>query len=401
MVMARDLPPIAVSASGQLVLLSHPGSVDAQLPVELGAGVWPTWHPTRPLLATSRVQRERSGATAAIVAVNAGGNLVRTLHTCFPGIPPLIAPRIPHYVGWSPDGLTLSFVAQAPGGLTLFLSTLDGNGESELSVPVASGAPIFSCWLPDSSGLLVHAGPRLAFHDLSGPAEPQVITERGAGFRAPAVSGDGLFLAFASPAPEGGVIVMAGKPPAGPSLARGQFSGGVTLGFRPHTHQLTVAVASDPEAGVFSELWSVDLDTDERTLLFQNDPFVAFSWSPAGDRLLTVNPTHLGDGRYCWTVRSPDGWPEAYSEALVPGADSRVWLSFFDQYDPSHPCWSPDGEWLLLAARPPGDGVSGQLGDARDFVFAWDGRRQSTMRIVAPGDFAQFSRVSGADEGGL
>jgi TolB protein len=300
----------------------------------------------------------------------------------------VIAPRVPHYALWSPGGDVLSYVAQSSYGLALFLSHADGIFVSD---PIINGNPLFLAWCPDNNFLGVHAGEELSVIEVAGSRTTASVAQGAVGFRTPAFSDDGDVMAYAVPAEPGVAIMRAHFQGTGGREVH-RFAGGVALAFRPGSRVLTVAVTHQPETGSFDELWSLDLGSDPSPVTpLARGPFVGYFWAPTGDRVALFIPAQTGDGRYAVQLIDHAGAPVAMSEAIIPSADYRLMLGFFDQYAQSHHVWSPDGRALLLSGRMAGDGVSSSFGDAvGDYVLLWPAERGAPLERVTPGEMAFF-----------
>jgi len=382
-----DYPVLVAERTGGIALYTP--SDDAWARREIATrGRWPTWNPVSDVIAVSRLESEASGPTSTIELATITGDHVRTLHHSAPGIPPVIAPRLPHYALWSPGGDVLSYVAQSSYGLTLFLSEVNGAFTSD---PIINGAPLFLAWCTDNNFLGVHAGEELAVVEVEGSRTTANVAHRALGFRTPAFSDDANIMAYALPA-EPGVAIMRALFQGMNGREVHRFDGGVALGFRPGTEQLTAAVPRRPDTGTFDELWSLDLAHDLPPVsLLARGPFVAFFWAPSGDRVALVVPAQTGDGRYAVKVCDPEGRVVAVSEAVVPSPDYRLILGFFDQYMQSHHLWSADGQHFLLTGRLATDGASGSFGDPDgDYVMLWTPVSGEPMQLVTPGDAGFF-----------
>ncbi len=329
-------------------------------------GQWPTPNPRRPLVAHSIVDLGRGGPSSVIALTQADGVAHGIAHTTPPGVPPVIAPRIPHYLNWSPDGATLSFVAPAPGGLALYLSDANGAYSSD---QVAVGAPVFSAWNAEGTRLAVHLGNEVFVHDTRS-RERIPLSSNALGFRTPAWAGGRVY--FAEPG-EGGVALHWHDPANGLAGNSGSFRGGVALAAQPGTSAIAVAVAEEPESGIFNRLWLVDGDGDGARTLIHRGPFVSYFWNPTGASVALIVPTQIGDGRYAVWTRDPSGRFLAATEGFVPAQDYRMLLGFFDQYAHSHRLWSPGGEAFLAWGRLGGDAIATSFADGapRDYVLLW------------------------------
>ena len=348
-------------------------------------GFWPTWHPSGDRLALSTVRQEPDGPRIAIEIFRPGLPASVMAHSPPPGAAAVIAPRIPHYVYWSPAGDTLSFVAPSDDGLALFLSDADGAFTSDR---IAGGAPLFSCWRADGRRLAIHAGADLSVLDLN-TRRTTTVAENAVGFRSPSYVGETLVYAVGEPP---GVALMALDPASdGPRLLR-RFAGGVALLERPGTNELAVCVTPEPNTGLFYDLWRTDVREPDAARRIARGPFIAATWSPTGEHIALVVPTQIGDGKYAIHVRDANGAFVAATEGFLPSQDFRIYLGFFDQYAKSHHIWSPAGDALVFTGRLGNDGTAWSFSDKmNDYVVMWQVERNAPLEVVREGDLAFFA----------
>lgn len=380
-------PLLVTRRSGALDYLHEDESGEWQRTTVAPQGRWPAWNPVRDIVAYSTLTEDDEPRSAIHISSLHGEHL-RTVFESRPGIQAVIAPRIPHYVNWSPGGDVLSFVAQGQWGLTFHMSDIDGLLQVDA---VVNGAPIFHAWCVDNNFCAVHTGTELAVVESQGSRLTAGVATGAVGFRTPAYSDDHVALAYALPHEPGvGIWAAIFQGTQGREIAR--FPGGVALAFRPGARQLSVCVTHRPESGAFDELWMLDLATDPMTpVKIADGPFVALSWAPTGDKFALAIPLQTGDGRYQFVVRDAAGEFLAATAPIVPSLDYRTAMGFFDQYTLSHHHWSPDGQTLVVCGRLPGDGVSAAFGDpVGDYVYTWQPRPSSPFELVTDGEFAVF-----------
>ena len=375
---------VVATADGAVSVLT-PGADGARESRTVCRGAaWPSWRPGRQQIAIS-VSATGRGSVVDVIEVESADYRTQSSFS-IADEPSMIAPRVPHYVMWSPDGSLLSIVGRAEEALGLTCFAADGGEFGE----EVTGAPIFSAWTADSRVIVVHAGPRLLLVEPLSGRTLRTISEVAVGFRAPAVSYSGRVV-YAE-ARDGALLVLETTVDRNETSELTTFGGGAVLGFRPRTQDLTAAVASTTETGALSELWLVSPDGSRRRVA--RGPFVAYSWSPKGDKIALVAPSQSGDGRHYVRVIDEAGEELCASEAFVPSHEFRLWLAFFDQYSQSHPLWDAAGETLLLAGRRVDDSVHSSLGDAvGDKVYAWRVGRNEPLALVAPGVTGFFSRT--------
>jgi hypothetical protein len=341
-------------------------------------GLWPTARPGADSWTWSVVDTTaRLEHLETLAAVEVPGSRTQP--------PLLLAARLAHYAAWSPSGDALCYVV--PDGRALSLR-IWRPGEPEAR-SLLSAAPLFTAWLPGTNWLLCHHGTSLsAFETATG--EQRVLSNSAAGFRAPAVAHDGSVFAWAE-VRDGRVEVRTGTVEPGGSRVVATFDGGTTLGYQPRTAELTLAVARQPESGVFSELVRV-LDSGEVLRIVQG-PLVAYWWSPDGSRVASLHPSYTGDGRFQVRYHHATGRSLGATEAFVPSADTATMVGFFDQYSASHPSWSPSGRWFGLCGRLLKEGPHPSFsGGTTDRALIWDTRAPGVPHDLGPAQTLSFGR---------
>ena len=348
-------------------------------------GRWPAWNPLYDMMAVSVV----SDGPSQLRLVDFEGRTERVFYEAAAGVPPAIAPLVPHYMMWSPGGNALCYVAQSSFGMALFLSDIDGKFGPDA---VINAAPLFSAWCTDNNFLAVHAGEELAVVEIDGSRSTAEVHPKALGFRTPAYSDDAEVLAYAVASPDGGVVIMRAHFQGTGSEEVCAFGSGVALAFRPGTQLLTVAVSNDAESGGFDELWAVDLAEPAypKRQIYKGQ-FVSFLWAPTGEHVIVIVPSYSGDGRYAARCLEANGAPKGSTESFAPSEDMRIYLAFFDQYANSHALWSPDGHQFLICGTIGSDRVPASFGDSNgDYVYLWDVTENKPLRTVAPGSIGFF-----------
>ena len=346
------------------------------------SGRWPSWSPDRQWTVRSEVTVSGESARSTIVAERLDGTMQAPIFEGPFGQTTFIAPNVPHYALWSPDGHAVSYVAATEQGLSLAVSTVDGAIREHR---IATGVPLFHSWSADGDRIAVHEGARLSVFERSTLATAEVH-QNALGFRAPQFTPDGSLL-YASPAPAGGIALFK-QDVRGRTHELGRFDGG--LAFTVAASEVFVAVTRQPDASTFDALWRVALDGSGREPVARG-PLAAFWPSPAGDVVATVVPMQSGDGTIALRARSASGEVLAATEAFLPSDDLRVAMAFFDQYGLSHSPWSPAGDRFVIAGRVGADAVSSSFGDAIGYcVMTWRPARAQPLERIVPGTFASF-----------
>ncbi len=354
------------------------------------AGFWPAWRPGHDAIALSVVSGERREQRSAVELLDTEGNHLRTLfESPAGGGGAVIAPNVPHYALWSPAGDLLALVAQGSAGLTLYLSEADG---PLIADPIQTGAPLFLAWAPDGRRLAVHAGVNLSVLELAEARASRPISADARGFRTPAFSDDGDLLAFATPDSSGeGVVVRVARGAGAGREAVGEFPGGVALAFRPRTRALTVAVTTNPAAGAFDELWTVDLAGGAAPERLMRRHFASVFWDPAGERLAFIVPSAAGDDTVSLQARTAAGEFLGASPPFAPSDDYQTLAGFFDQYARSHRLWAPDGSVFLAAGRLLTDSPAPAFGGGSgDVILQWRPQRGAPLEVIGEGGAGFF-----------
>ncbi len=339
---------------------------DAWVDAAVTTGWWPTWRPGRRAYALSRVESRGGAAHAALHLQGVDGGDV-PVPGSLSAPPALIAERVAHYALWDPTGTILCYVMPAARSLA---ARIWRAGEAEATT-LTAGTPIFPAWAPDGSFLVLHHGPNLTLVRLES-GEQTSLSSNATGFRTPAISPDGLTVVHAEASSEGTTLYASDWP----GLSRrelGRFAGGVALAFRPGTNELSVAVTTGAEAGVFHGLYAVDTRSAGEPRALVRGALLGYWWAPRGDRLAVLVPAYTGDGRYQLRFHAPGGQFLRAMEPITLSPDSRTMVSFFDQFQLSHRPWSADGRWFAFGGRLLTDGIPASFADGPlDAVFLAD-----------------------------
>jgi len=380
-----------VEADGKLFTMDGAGNGIVRLGDAASTYQFPAWSPDgRRLAAIS------AGARGG--AIDVFGDGAATSNPAPATVVYESAASPPFYVYWSPNGADVAFLTNEPDGIALRDAPADGHDDATI---VRRGSPMYWAWSGDRR-LLVHSGGQGAAGFLGdvgtvdGAGDP--IEPASAWFRAPAVSGDGRYRAFAVPGTDGGLSVVAASAD-GSGRREVPVFGGAAFTFEPAGDSLAFLAATEagaPEGFPFGPLRLLDPATGGvRTVL--PGGVVAFFWSPDGRTIASIqapppentvvpaasSPSPGPGGVRVEVVFVDPGTGAVRSRQVIRVGDlfvSQV-LPFFDQYALSHRFWAPDSGAIVLPI------VTGDGADAIAEIRVEGGE----PRVITPGVAAFWS----------
>jgi TolB protein len=368
--------PIASSGSiavlggnGSLAVVGADGQAALLASADDGAFGFPAWSPDG-----SRIAAIRSTGTEASIVVfdadaDAGGAGAEQ-----PAEPVVIFDSTsigPFYLFWTPDGETVSFLANEAGGLSLRIAPADGSAPLDGSGPgalVRSGSPLYYDWI-EGDRLLAHIGlgPEafLGEMGLDGEAAAPGLGAPGE-FRSAVVSHDQGSIAFVRASDDDPAEIVVAERDGSNEQATAVF-GAAAVVFDPTGDTIAsigpAGPVQTPPAFPLGPLRLMDAGTGAvRTLL--DGLVVSFWWSPDGKTIaaLRIQPATTTAAT---ASPLPSPAPPASEVRLVfvdvasgairsdpvvhPGSRFvEAFLAYFDQYALSHHVWAPDSSSMLL-----------------------------------------------------
>ncbi len=374
------------------------GSFMAQ-PLDASASVyaWPTWSPNGERLAVSRVRVARGrNAEITVQVMDAASGVSRAVYGGeeFTG---LVADGSPHYLYWSPDSRSLSFLAATRDGLGLFVQDTE---TGDPAIMLERGAPLYYSWSGEGASLVVHIGEDVKlYREISDHAAAEVLATGARNFRVPAFSPDGQWLAYVDATGEGNALFVAEvndleRPQRLTDV--GEFS---AFMWSPTGAELAVADQDGPGSG-FDRLrivsagggrpWGLPTTPEEVT----DQPLLAFYWAPDGRRIAWVG-LDREERRFHWNVSSVSPNPGPAAPELFtfhPTREVLTMLTYFDQYAYSHSPWSPDSTRLVVAGSlaPPFERRNGHTPTGAR-VYVIDAAGITPPQEIAEGTLAFWS----------
>lgn len=329
---------------------------------------FPAWSPNEAHIAAIGVSRE--GAGIYIVEDAEGETAVSERY-----FSRFLAPI---YLYWSPNGRSLSFIANhTDGGLALYLAQATGSPNPRV---LSTGSPFYWHWFTSGDQMLIHSGgmgenARLALLDVNDGGLDENVAAPGF-FQSPAVSANGRFWAYAE-AQQGGNSWLAIWDREADAVERRRHAGLIAMGWSP-TADLLAVISGRPDANdFFGPLRLFDPQAGTETLLTR-DTVLSFFWSPDGRYLAYISLKRPVDDVQVGS-KGTVGKTAAAPFTLVQGQDAHrfqlylleiatgetrllseytptfiflsQFLPYFDQYAHSHRVWSPDSRALVLPMR--------------------------------------------------
>ena len=346
---------------GSLSIVATDGSTRVLADTSKGQFGFPSWSPDGSHIAVIRSDGTNTGVVVFDVADAATAPTDPTVIFLRPS-------AAPFYVYWTPDGRSVSFLANESDKLSLRVAPadgsapVDGSGKGSL---VRSGNPLYFDWL-DADRLFAHIGTGsesfLGEIGADGSAKGESLKRPG-DFRAGIVSPDHASRAFVRGAIGGpGEVVVSHRD--GSNEHAMTVYGQTALTFDPKggsVASIASATADDVAGFPLGPLKLIDAASgDVRTLV--DGLVVAFWWSPDGKTIaaLRVQPSIASAASSAAPSQDPAtevrlifadvASGQTLSQPVVRPAERFVssLLAYFDQYALSHRLWAPDSASILL-----------------------------------------------------
>ena len=367
---------VAVHESGTATDVVPPLDAAAVEDGPLPRLLWPAWL-DRERLAVSATTPTGRPALYLIAPDVSGATL---LYRPPPGLPPEIAPGVPHYANPSPNGRHICVATPGDRALRLLLVDAELRGDPP---EILRGAPVFTAWSPGGDTLLIHSGSVVQRLERGDAESLTTVALNSVDFRVPAWSPDSALIATIRHGEIRNAVVLLDRD--GKHVARvGAVTGSAALAWSPDGGLL--AVSRQTMIGAFDGIDLIDVRTSEMRPLVK-ESLLLWLWSPDGRRIAYLRRVG-GEGALCWRVVHLDGRPTLTSAPFHPGPLFAVLLAFFDQYLLSQRLWSPDGRYLIATGRTAGDGPPREIWGNTILLFDTAGGRP--LSALCPGEIGTW-----------
>ncbi|MGH8957951.1 MAG: TolB family protein [Acidimicrobiia bacterium] len=336
LVIHRGVTAVAPDGESQVLLDPEDGAVPSQ----------PTWAPDGTFAVWTEIAADGSSATIAM------GNEESQRR--------IDGGTAPFFYGFSPNGESLAYLGNDPGGGGVALGLLNvAAGTARL---VDAGQPYYLDWSPDGSQLAVHAN-QSDLYLLDEAGNRTDLDAQPGLFQAPAFLTDDRLLIING---ENLAVLDIHSSDVRDLATVSRFSA-----FAPSPNGERVAFIDNSEAAP-GALSVVSIEQGEAQRI-EDDPVVMFDWSPDGSRLLYLTLTQEGLVPFVWTESETTG-----GELFLPTRTFfQSYLPFWDQYSRFLTMWRSDGSGYILPRTN---------GDAAEIAFYPSDGAES--QVVAQGEMA-------------
>jgi hypothetical protein len=345
----RQISLLHDEAASTVMRLSQP-SLDGALwaswgvPRESWSWSLPTWSPDGRWIAAFRTKAEEPDkAGRAVFLLDPGG--LRDIRLFD------LDSRIPVYLQWSPDGRRLAILTQQTDHLELFVVTLGGTPPQR---PIAQGSPLFFNWL-NGDQVVAYVGAKSRRDSTS---QGRIALLHAEGGRPETVL-PGRPGAFCAPVVVGGEVVYVRRDDKIETLVSWNHRSGYTVLLEATDGLVAIlpclddpprtvirAIAPGGDGTPYRSIVRVDLRNGEQR-----------RGADASCLAVLPLPEHLGEvlvqvdtarNRLDWVRIDASGEKQLLTHSY-PTREQRFYLRFFEQFVPSHPIVSADGQHLLVA----------------------------------------------------
>jgi Tol biopolymer transport system component len=373
--------------------VSPDGSNRRQLTVDSKGYRFPTWAPDGGNIAF--IGRDDENNSALYVSPANGGEPAVVFSE--PASPPF-------YLYWSPDSSAITFLTQETSDMSMRILEPQ---QPENARVVATGAPFYWVWSPQSDQLLMHVGGSRAFSgeahislQANKPDSTRIELDTSPGkFQAPQWSSDGQSFFYIAENDSGNESIFKIDAETLAQSTVTELRSYAQMVLSPDSRHIAYLQYEPGTRPPFGRAYLTDTDGNNHALLTER-LVASVYWSPDGKKLAILSPTRPNDGSTAAAGLLASPLPQelllrwwvydletASLEPLIsfePTLNFLQTIPYFDQYYLSLTFWSPDSRYLV---------VSEQVDDKSNAGTIWvvDTTGQQEPRKVAEGALAVWS----------
>jgi len=290
---------------------------------------------------------------------------------------------VPIYLSWSPDASKVAFISNLNGSNNIVFNMIPAAGGDAKVVDI--GAPFYWDWLPDGSGVLVHAGgsssvdsqARLSLLTLTDGVVEDTLSLKPGFFQSPALSPDGSKALLAVEGEDGKSSLVVTDRLGKVESTIAALTGPVSFAWSPDGKHIAYILGTADQQLTEGKLAFADLAADGtvKNIETQQDDVVAFFWAPDSSRVVdfvlaqadlpTPTPEPSPDPNATPAASGPAYYLKMYIAEAASGSDKVIvpqfspsqdfWrtIPYFDQYARSGTIWSPDSQYIVVNAYGP------------------------------------------------
>ncbi|MFQ5610543.1 MAG: hypothetical protein ACE5H9_00250 [Anaerolineae bacterium] len=277
----------------------------------------------------------------------------------------------PFYLYWAPDSHSLTFLTQETSGLSMRLVDTSTPGDKRV---LATGAPFYWVWSPNSDRMLMHVGGARA---ISSDAHLSVLANREDAqrieldlapgrFQAPLWSANGQHIFYIASNSAGQDFIYQTDPDTLEQISIADVADVTYMAVSPDDRYLAyleVMQGSAPPLGAAYLISLEDGGGDRKQIM--DDLVMSMYWSPDGSKLAVLAPGFDDDGSvaragglmaplpqelvFRWWIYDVEAGTLEPLISFNPTRDFLQTVPFFDQYHLSLTFWSPDSRYFVVA----------------------------------------------------